>query len=398
MISATSTLSNAADRTEDLAELGTAPVVGVVEWIGKNLESLLVGALIAVGIVGIMLLLRAVGHRMLAGDPECRRWRGIIGNVLARTGIFFMVAAAIDIVVSYAQVPPKLARLADILFIIAAALQVAVWAREIIIGVVKSRVGEDPGASTLGNAMSLIRILVSVAAFAIAFIVILDNLGVNVTALVAGLGIGGIAIGLAAQGIFSDLFAALAIVFDRPFRRGDTIRYGGAAGSVGTVEKIGLKTTRIRSITGEQLVMANTKLLEQELTNIAELKVRRTWLTFGLTYQTSPDVIERLPEILDEAVKPIKTCRLIRSTATQFGPSSIDCELVYDDRSSDADTLAKHKSAIIVAVMRIFAREKIDIAYPTQTTFTAAPDGTMVMPYPQVQPVIRVDENGKKQG
>jgi small-conductance mechanosensitive channel len=381
MISATPTLTDAADRTGELAERGAAPVVEIAEWIGSNLNGLMIGALVATGIVGIMLLLRALGRALLAGDPECRRWRGIIGNVLARTGILFMVAAAIEIVVSYAPVPPKLARLADILFIVAAALQVAVWAREIIIGVVKSRVGEDPGASTLGNAMSLIRILVSVAAFAIAFIVILDNLGVNVTALVAGLGIGGIAIGLAAQGIFSDLFAALAIVFDRPFRRGDTIRYGGAAGSVGTVEKIGLKTTRIRSITGEQLVMANTKLLEQELTNIAELKVRRTWLTFGLTYQTSPDVIERLPEILEEAVKSIKTCRLIRSTATQFAPSSIDCELVYDDRSSDADTLAKHKSAIIIAVMRIFAREKIDFAYPTQTTFTAAPDGTMVMPY-----------------
>ena len=398
MTSATPSLTDAAERTGELAERGAAPVVGIVEWTSDNLDGLMIGALVATGIVGLMLLLRAIGHKMLAGDPECRRWRGIIGNVLARTGILFMVAAAIDIVVSYAPVPPKLARLADILFIIAAALQVAIWAREIIIGVVKSRVGEDPGASTLGNAMSLIRVLVSVAAFAIAFIVILDNLGVNVTALVAGLGIGGIAIGLAAQGIFSDLFAALAIVFDRPFRRGDTIRYGGGAGSVGTVEKIGLKTTRIRSITGEQLVMANTKLLEQELTNVAELKVRRTWLTFGLTYQTPPDVIERLPEILDEAIKPIKSCRLIRSTATQFGPSSIDCELVYDDRSSDADTLAKHKSAIIVAVMRIFAREKIDIAYPTQTTFTAAPDGTMVMPYPQVQPVVRVDEKGKKQG
>ena len=398
MTNATTVLSNAADRTGDLAEKGAAPVVGLIEWIGDNLDRLLIGGLIAAGIVGVMLLLRALGDRLLAGDPECRRWQGIIGNVLAKTGIFFMVAAAIDIVVSYAEIPAKLERLADILFIVAAALQVAVWAREIILGVVRSRVGEDPGASTLGNAMTLIRVLVSVADFAIAFIVILDNLGVNVTALVAGLGIGGIAIGLAAQGIFSDLFAALAIVFDRPFRRGDTIRYGGSAGSVGTVEKIGLKTTRIRSITGEQLIMANTKLLEQELTNIAELKVRRTWLTFGLTYQTSPDIIERLPEILEEAVKPIKSCRLIRSTATQFGPSSIDCELVYDDRTSDADTLAKHKSAIIIAIMRIFAREKIDMAYPTQTTFTAAPDGTMVMPYPQVQPVARVEGKDEKRG
>lgn len=388
------TVPETAARAGAIAERGAAPVVGIVEWTADNFDGLLVGALVATGIVGLMLLLRAIGHKMLAGDPECRRWRGIIGNVLSRTGILFMVAAAIDIVVSYAAVPPRLARLADIFFIIAAALQVAVWAREIIIGVVKSRIGDDPGASTLGNAIALIRVLVSVAAFAIAFIVILDNLGVNVTALVAGLGIGGIAIGLAAQGIFSDLFAALAIVFDRPFRRGDTIRYGGAAGSVGTVERIGLKTTRIRSVSGEQLVMANTKLLEQELTNVAELKVRRTWLTFGLTYQTSPEVFERLPEILDEAIAPIKSCRLIRSTATQFGPSSIDCELVYDDRTSDPDTLAKHKSAIIVAIMRIFAREKIDFAYPTQTTFTAAPDGTLVMPYARPAPAAGKKKSG----
>ena len=368
-----------------MKEARTTPI-DLIDWFSENVDSLVLGALVAAAIVALMLIARAIGRRMLAGDPECRRWHGIIGNVLARTGILFMVAAAIAIVVSYAAVPPKLERLAEIFFIIAAALQVAVWAREIIIGVVRSRVGEDPGASTLGNAMTLIRVLVSVAAFGIAFIVILDNLGVNVTALIAGLGIGGIAIGLAAQGIFSDLFAALAIVFDKPFRRGDTIRYGGAAGSIGTVEKIGLKTTRIRSVSGEQLIMANTKLLEQELTNVAELKVQRSWLRVGLTYQTSPDVIERLAEILEEAVKPLKTCRLVRASAIQFGPSSIDCELVYDDRSSEPDTIARHKSAIIIAILRIFAREKIDMAYPTQTTFTAAPDGTMVMPYATPQP------------
>ncbi len=193
-----------------------------------------------------MLAMRWIGHRLLAKEPEMWGWRGIIGRVLAKTSIFFMVAAAIDIVVSYAAIPTKLAHLADIFFIIAASLQVAIWAREIIVGVIRSRVGDDPGASTLGNAMALVRVLVNVVVFAIALVVILDNLGVNVTALVAGLGIGGIAIGLAAQGIFSDLFAALSIVFDKPFRRGDTIRYGtGTDVTVGTVERIGLKTTRL---------------------------------------------------------------------------------------------------------------------------------------------------------
>ena len=390
------TLATSAIMKEIDVRAAPREIGGLAEWVLANLAGLATGALVAAAIVALMLVVRWVGQRIVAADPEDFGWKGIIGRALARTNLFFMVAAAIDIVASYAAIPPKLARLADILFIVASAIQVAIWAREVIIGVISRRVGDDPGASTLGNAMGIIRVLVSVAAFAIAFIVILDNLGVNVTALVAGLGIGGIAIGLAAQGIFSDLFAALSIVFDRPFRRGDLVRYGGVPGTVGTVERIGLKTTRIRSISGEQVIMANTKLLEQELTNVAEARGRRIWLPFALVYQTSPDVIESLPEIMEAVLKPLKTCKVVRCCATAFGASSIDCELVYDDRSTEADTLAKHKSAIITGIMKAFADHKIEFAYPTQTTFTAAPDGELVMPYASVQPVMPIESGNRK--
>ena len=353
-------------------------LASTVDWLTANANDLALGALVAAGLVGVMLILREVGHRLLATDPESRGWRGVFGRVLSRTTILFMVAAAIDIVVNYADVPAKPTRLADILFVIAAALQGAIWGREIILGVIASRVRDDDNSSTLGNAMALIRVLVSVTLFAIALIVILSNLGVNVTGLVAGLGIGGIAIGLAAQGIFSDLFAALAIMFDRPFRRGDTIRYGT---TTGTVERIGLKTTRMRAITGEQVIMANTKLLEQELHNLAEAKVRRVTLPFALTYQISPDAIAGLPDLFSPIVTAIKGCRLVRAAATGFGPSAIDAELVYDDRTSDPDKLAAHKSLIITGVIRALAEHGIAFAYPTQTTFTAAPDGKLVMPW-----------------
>ena len=357
-------------------------VESVFEWALANLDRLALGALIAAGIVGVMLVMRWIGHRMLADDPEVLGWKGIIGRVFAKTTVLFMVAAAIDIVCSYAAIPAKLSHLADMFFTVAAALQAAIWAREIIIGVIRGRVGEDPGASTLGNAMSLIRVLVSVAAFAIALIVILDNLDVNVTALVAGLGVGGIAIGLAAQGIFSDLFAALSIVFDKPFRRGDTIRYGtGTDTTVGTVERIGLKTTRLRGRTGEQVIMANTKLLEQEVRNLGDGKVRRTFLPFSLTYQVSADTLEKLPAIAEQVLNVVKTAKLVRCIPTGFAPSSIDCELVYDDRTISPDTLAQHKAAIIIGLSRACLDEKIAFAYPTQTTFTAAPDGKLVMPW-----------------
>ena len=329
------------------------------DWLTANGEGLLLGSLIAAGLVAVMLVLRAVGYRLLGADPDCRGWRGVIGRFLSRTTVLFMVAAAIAIVVNYAEVPPKIARLADILFVIAAALQGAIWGREIVLGVIASRVGDDDGSSTLGNAMALIRVLVSVALFAIAIIVILDNLGVNVTGLVAGLGIGGIAIGLAAQGIFSDLFAALAIMFDRPFRRGDTIRYGA---TTGTVERIGLKTTRMRGVGGEQVIMANTKLLEQELHNLAEAKVRRMFLPFALSSHTPPDTLAVLQDVVTPALAPIKSCRLVRCVVTKFGAGALDAELVYDDRTSEPDVLARHKSAIIIAVLRIFAERGIELA------------------------------------
>jgi len=356
------------------------PTQSVIEWLVANRDGVIAGSMVAAGIVALMLVARVVGQRMIASEAETDHfgWRSVVGRVFARTTIFFMVMAAIDIVATYAVPPARMQRLVDIGFIIAFTLQGAIWARELIIALITRRAGTGETETALGSALAIIRVLVSVALFALAIVVILDNLGVNVTALVAGLGIGGIAIGLAAQGIFSDLFAALAILFDKPFRRGDIIRYDN---TTGTVERIGLKTTRLRGLGGEQVVMANTKLLEREVHNVTDARVRRIWLPFGLVYQTSPDVIDRLPEILKDPVASVKGCKLVRCAATAIGPSAIDCELVYDDRAREADTLALNKSAIITGLLRVFEREKIELAYPTQTTFTAAPDGTMVMPY-----------------
>ncbi|WP_185829285.1 mechanosensitive ion channel family protein [Sphingomonas ginkgonis] len=352
-------------------------------WFVANLDALALGCLAAAVIVGLMLLLRTFGQRTIDSDPECRTWRGVIGRVLAKTSFAFMIVAAIDMVVSYADPPPKIARLSDILFTIGFALQGAVWARELILGVIGRNISEEAGESTIGNAMGVIRVLISVALFTVALVVILDNLGINVTALVAGLGIGGIAIGLAAQGIFADLFAALAILFDRPFRRGDTIRYDQ---SIGTVEKIGLKTTRLRSVTGEQMVIANTKLLEREIHNLAQGHSRRSTLTFGVSYQTSPEALARIPQLAKAAVDTRRGCHLVRCALTGFGASSLDHELLFDDATLDADALAADRAAIMLALIRSFATEKIDFAYPTQVTFTAAPDGRLVMPWPEPKP------------
>jgi len=370
-------MSIAANAQERL-ETGRGTFQGMADWFSANSDRLPIALAVAATIVALMLIARWIGLAMQRGDPDCTRWRGIIGRMLGKTSVFFMVAAAIDVVATYADVPPRIARIADIFFIIAFALQGAIWARELVLGVISRRVGEDSGESTLANALALIRVLVSVSLFAIAIIVILDNLGVNVTALVAGLGIGGIAIGLAAQGIFSDLFAALAILFDRPFKRGDTIRYDN---SIGTVERIGLKTTRMRSITGEQLIMANTKLLEREIHNLNDGDMRRSSLPFGLVYHTDPEQLEKVPSLAKAAVEARKGCHFVRCAILALGPSGIDFELLYDSASVDLNAVAADRTAVVINLLQAFDKHELEFAYPTQTTYTAAPDGTLVMPY-----------------
>ncbi len=382
------------ENAGEALDTGRGTVEALINWFEVNRADLPIGIAVAAGIVGVMLVIRWVGNLMMANDPDCTRWRGIIGRVLSRTKVLFMVAAALDIVVTYAEVPARIGRLVDIFFVIAFTLQGAIWARELILGAITRRVGED-SETTLGNATSIIRVLVSVALFALAVIVILDNLGANVTALIAGLGIGGIAIGLAAQGVFSDLFAALAILFDKPFRRGDTIRYGQ---SVGTVERIGLKTTRLRSLEGQQLVMANTKLLEQEISNFAVGHSRQTKFLFGVVYQTPPDRLEQIPELARSVIAGRSGCTLVRCAATGFGPSSIDFELLFDSASVDMATVGADRTKIIADLMRMFATQGIEFAYPTQTTFTAAPDGKLVMPYAEVQPVVTLEEDERPSG
>jgi small-conductance mechanosensitive channel len=339
-------------------------------WFVANHDGLIVGAIAAAAMAAVLLAVRWLGQRALARDPEHMTWRSVIGRAFARTSILFIVVAAADSFSNYAALPHAVARIIDIAFIIAFSFQGAVWAREFILGLIGRRVAEENGSGALGNAMAIIRVLVSVAVFAIAIILMLDNLGVNVTALVAGLGIGGIAIGLAAQGIFSDLFAALSILFDKPFKKGDTIRYDQ---STGTVERIGLKTTRIRSLTGEQLIMANTKLLEREIHNMAAAKARRMTIYMAVSLQTPPKKVDQIPALAEAAVASCATCKLVRVAANGVGSGAISFELVYDDKALDNNRAAANRSAVILQIIRDLQAEKIELTRMSDISPPLAP-------------------------
>jgi small-conductance mechanosensitive channel len=358
----------------------------VSDWVSANSLDLGLAAVVAILIALALITLRSIGRRIVRKSGGRRDWRTIIAHAVSRTSLFFILMCAAKLVTGQAAAPPPvIGRTVDILFIIAAAFQAAVWGRELILGFVQHRVGTEDDHSRLGSAISLIRLLVTVALFAIAIVVILDNIGVNVTGLVAGLGIGGIAIGLAAQGIFSDLFAALSIIFDRPFRRGDTITFG-LPPTTGTVEQIGLKSTRIRSLNGEQVVIANRKLLEQQLQNWALLERRRSLMTFGVAYHLSAELLARIPLELKELVEAQPLATFDRAHTLQFTPNSIDFEMVFFVESSAYADFVATRQAVMLRMVRRFQELGIEFAYPRQASFTAAPDGQLIMPYPPAAP------------
>ncbi len=377
------TITSGIAATENLSERATAFARETGAWLSGNSLDILIAAGAAVLVVLVLLGLRAFGQRLI-GQAESIQWRVVLGRVLAKTSLFFIIACALELVAENAETPPALLRAINIAFTVAAAIQAAVWARELILGFVQHRAGGQGDDQRLGSALGIIRLLVTIALFAIAIIVILDNLGVNVTGLVAGLGIGGIAIGLAAQGIFKDLFAALSIIFDKPFRKGDGVKFDQVNGSV---EQIGLKTTRIRALSGEEIVVSNAMLLDKQIHNFANLDHRRIVLIFGITYETPVAVLRKVPELCRAVVERHEHARLVRCGLVNFAASSLDHELQFDIHSADYEYVFSTKAAIMLELLEAFAAESIALAYPTQVSYTAAPDGRLILPYPEVQKV-----------
>ena len=340
-------------------------------WLLGHYLQIAVAIAIATLIVLAMIGIRSLGKRLCRRHASPTHWPMTVGRVVTHTRLWFMVLFAAKLVDGYADPPVMVAQTINVLFTIAAAMQGALWMREFILSVVEHRAGDD-GHGTLGSAIGIIRLLVTIVLYAIAIVLILDNLGVNVTGLVAGLGIGGIAIGLAAKGIFDDLFSALSIIFDKPFRRGDSIRWDNTSG---TVEAIGLKTTRVRAVSGEEVVISNTNLLNKELHNMARLARRRIVLTIGVGAYTSPETCERIPDMIRDIVRAQDKGEFVRCGLVNFGASTLDFELQFDVRSELYDEVFQARHAVLVGILAAFARARIDLAFPTQVTVTADATG-----------------------
>ena len=289
-------------------------------------------------------------------------------EVLSGTNRWLMLLAALLIGLGMLDLNERWNGRVSQLWFIAVALQLGLWLTRAI-GIALRRYQERHTSASMPQVSASATLLswaLRTVLWAIVLLAVLSNLGINITAFVASLGVGGIAVALAVQNILGDLFASLSIAVDKPFEVGDFIGIGALSG---TVQFIGLKTTRIRSLGGEQIIISNTDLLKQVVKNYKRMEERRIVFNFGLTYDATPEQAEAVSAIVKKLVESNDKLRFDRAHFTGFGENSLDYEVVYIVKDASYSVYMDAQQALNLQLMRELAKLGVGFAFPTRTVY-----------------------------
>lgn len=308
-------------------------------------------------------LLKLIVKRRFAGAYETEsRVDDFVLHAVSDTKLWLLVFPVVYFATRILATPPAAEKLIINLTVIAVFVQIGLWISGFVqFWITGFRQAEDPGSATSIRMMMLVVRIIVWSAIAL---LILDGLGYNVTTLLAGLGIGGVAIAFALQAILGDLFASISIVIDKPFVVGDFITVDLVSG---TVEQIGLKTTRVRSVSGEQVIVSNSDLLKSRVRNFQRMTERRQVFTFGVLYETPVDKVALIPGMVRGIIESIEKTRFDRAHFKTFGASSLDFEVVWWMLVPELPLAMDAQQEINLRLMEKFAAEGIEFAYPTQT-------------------------------
>ncbi len=341
---------------------------------GNSVQTWLLATALALVVVLALGLVKSfvVRHLTSLSDRTANELDDLAAAVLERTRGFFLFALGVLAGAQLLLLPDQIRDAIRALVFLATLLQLAIWGNAAI-GVslqrYTSRKMEEDAASA--TTVRFVGFLLRLGLWVLIGLVALDTAGVDITALIAGLGVGGIAVALAVQNILGDLFASLSIVLDKPFVIGDFIIVGDM---MGTVEHIGLKTTRIRSLSGEQLVFSNNDLLSSRIRNYKRMEERRALFRFGVVYQTPREQLEGIPDLVREAVEARDNTRFDRAHFAGFGDSSLDFEVVYYMLVPDYNAYMDTQQAINLDLFARFEELGIDFAYPSRTVYLSGAD------------------------
>jgi small-conductance mechanosensitive channel len=329
-----------------------------------------IAAGVAIGLVFTLRIVLAVAARQVRklASRTATDLDDLVAGLLDKTKLLFIVIVAVW-GGSYAlTISDRGAQTVRALLVLGLLVQAGVWATAVatyFLGRYRKKVVEDdPGVAT---AMGAVMFLVRVAVWAAVALIALDTLGIEITALIAGLGVGGIAVALAVQNVLGDLFASVSIILDKPFVVGDFIILGGE--HVGTVEYVGLKTTRVRALSGEQLIIANSDLLSSRIRNFKRMAERRVLFEVGVVYGTPAGKLREIPEVIRDAVEAQSNTRFDRSHFKSFGDSALVFETVYFMRVPDYNAYMDTQQAINLELYERFEAIGVEFAFPTQTLF-----------------------------
>ena len=336
-------------------------------WYGASLSQWLLAAATLGGVYVTLAVTRRVLVRRLGAlaARTATEWDDLAVEIVRRTRPYFLLAIAAYAAARVVPPAPEFARVLRVVSILIALLQAGVWGNGLIgfasDHYVRQRATGDTGTRTTIQAIGYAARFVL---WGLLLVTALDSFGVNVTALITGLGIGGVAIALAVQNILGDLFAALAIVLDKPFVIGDSIQVDNISG---TVENVGLKTTRIRSLSGEQIIIGNADLLKSRIRNFKRMELRRAVFNLDLSFDTPADKVARVPAMVRQVVEQQPLTKFDRSHLLSIADSGLRIENVYYVLDPDYNKFADVQHAIYLDLLHAFEREQITFGFTTRT-------------------------------
>ncbi len=348
-------------------------------FLGNPIAAWLTAGAVATAIgVALYAIKHVLGRRLAAlAARTATQIDDVASELLSRTRHYFILALALRGGVHALTLRPLARDVLDDVTNIAVLLQVAVWGSGLInFWLQKWSRARNGGESATSATINAIGVIARGALWSVVALIALKNIwDFDVAALVTGLGVGGIAIALAVQNVLGDVFAALSIVLDKPFDVGDTIAVDSATG---TVEHIGLKTTRIRALGGEQIIFSNTDLLKSRVRNLRRMAERRVVFNVGITYDTPADKVEQLPGIIRSIIEASEHTRFDRAHFARFMDSSLEFEVVYYMTTNDYLTYMNTQQQVNLALLRRFNAEKIAFAFPTRTIIHTSAEGITV--------------------
>jgi small-conductance mechanosensitive channel len=344
--------------------------IGHIEFLGNDLGEwalALVTFLITLTVLPIIKGYIAARRRRWAEQERQRVHYAIdlTALLIERTSRLFLWAVALYLGSRHLTFPPRIERAITVVIVVLFWAQMALSATAAVRYAIDLRRKRSAGLDALlTSSMDVILFAAGLVIWAMAMLLALDNLGVQIKPLLAGLGIGGIAVALAVQTVLSDLLASMSIALDKPFGIGDFLTVGDCQG---TVEHIGVKSTRLRALSGEQIIMSNADILKSRVRNFGRMRERRAVFQFGVTYDTSLDALAAIPAAVRQIIETTPDTRFDRCHFLTYGDTALQFEAVYFMTKPDFNAYADAQQQINLAILERFRAMKVTFAAPTRT-------------------------------